>query len=426
MSFEKTFCPSPWFHMRITNSGEYKFCRWSDKSFTGDSKQSTKTITPVEFFQKNMSGIRKKIIAGETLLECTNCYQMEKYGKVSGRQRQLLKVGIHPDNFVKTSLSSTWIDHFSNSSTDLLPQDWQIDLGNFCNSGCIFCSPEDSSKLATEFKKLKIINRLPVKNWTDDPEQLSKFINTIKQSTAIKYIHFIGGETLITPAFKKILKELINIGINKKSTIGFTTNLYCWDQEAVDLLIKFNNVNLGVSVECFDKLNDYVRWPSKIEDVKTNFDKWLSLTRENNWSLQIRTTPTWLTVGKLLSVYDVAWDSGVSIESCNFLYRPESLQISVLPKEYRQTIVEQMKKWIRRRQDNINNSTVYNIRNLHTVNNQIVQDLESYVNYLENSEYQVELLPNAIEYLKLLESNRNNSILDYLPEYEELFRSAGY
>jgi hypothetical protein len=31
-----------------------------------------------------------------------------------------------------------------------------------------------------------------------------------------------------------------------------------------------------------------------------------------------------------------------------------------------------------------------------------------------------------VKFLKILESNRNNSILTYLPQYEELFRSAGY
>ena len=34
--------------------------------------------------------------------------------------------------------------------------DWQIDLGNYCNGRCVFCSPSSSSSLATEFKKIEI------------------------------------------------------------------------------------------------------------------------------------------------------------------------------------------------------------------------------------------------------------------------------
>jgi hypothetical protein len=254
---------------------------------------------------------------------------------------------------------------------------------------------------------------------------LAKFIDVVKQSPIIKYFHFIGGETLITPAFKIILKELVAHGINRKSSIGFTTNLHSWDQEVVDLLEQFKEVNLGVSVECFDKLNDYVRWPSKIDNVESILSHWLKLTKNHKWLIQFRTTPTWLTVGRLLSVYDRALAVGAAVESCNFLDNPKYLSISVLPEQYRRPIIDEMKQWLANHQTNHTN-TIYNTRNPDTLNQQVIQDLASYVEYLETSNYQTELLSDAIEYLKLLESNRKNSILNYLPEYAELLRSSGY
>jgi hypothetical protein len=424
MSFKKTFCSSPWFHMRINNAGNYEFCRWAIKT-DRTAEVSISTTAPSEYFQQHMAKVRDDIISGQSLDSCKDCYKMEKHGKISGRQRQLLKVGVRTDNFDKTLLSSPWIEEFNQSSNNLLPQDWQIDLGNFCNSGCVFCNPFASSKLAAEFKKLKIINTLPPRSWCDDPAQLDRFISTLKESPTVKYLHFLGGETLITPAFKKILKELVIHGVNKNVSIGFTTNVYAWDQETVDLLVKYKEVNLGVSVECFDSLNDYVRWPSNIATVEQTLDRWLAVAAEHNWLVQFRTTPTWLTVGRLLSVYDRALASNASVESCNFLDQPQHLRISVLPKNYRQPIVDQMKQWLSNH--NLKYSTqIYNIRNSHTSKIQLIQDLASYVNYLENSEYQTELLPDAVQYLKLLESNRKNSVLDYLPEYEELLRSAGY
>lgn len=424
MSFEKTFCPSPWFHMRINNAGNYEYCRWAGKT-NRTQGPSIDNVLPDEYFQQHMVTVRNNMLSGQALEGCSECYKMEQHGKVSGRERQLLKVGIQSDNFVKTALSSPWIDQFLYSSNNLLPQDWQIDLGNFCNSGCIFCDPHSSSRLAGEFKKLKIIKELPPNSWCDDPVKLNRFISTLKKSPTIRYLHFIGGETLITPAFKKILKELVYLEINKTASIGFTTNLHCWDQEVVDLLIKFKEVNLGVSIECFDQVNDYVRWPSKISDVEQTLDRWLAIAKEKNWLVQFRTTPTWLTVGRVLSVYDRALSVGASVESCNFLDRPEYLRISILPEHLRQPIIDQMKHWLS------DHSTepgpvIYNIRNPDTLTLQITQDLTSYINYLEHSEYQTDLLPDAVEYLKLLESNRKNSVLDYLPEYEELLRSAGY
>jgi len=426
MSFEKTFCPSPWFHMRITNSGQYRFCRWQ-LTQGASGEPFIKDVAPNDYFQKNMSDVRHDMITGKPRSQCEDCYQMERHGKISGRQRQLLKVGIQTDNFTKTALSSPWIQHFNSAATDLLPQDWQIDLGNFCNSGCVFCTPDSSSRLATEFKKLKIVSELPPKNWTDDPEQIKKFIEVIRQSPSVKYLHFIGGETLITPAFKTILQELVDCNIHQDVTVGFTTNVTVWDQSVVDLLTKFKEVNLGLSIECFDQLNDYVRWPSSISQVTDLLNKWLALADQNQWLTQLRPTPTLLTVGKLLTVYELAWEKNISVESCNFLENPEFMKISVLPIKYRTSIIAEIKHWIESKQQTITdtNNTV-NTRSPVFVKNQILQDLTSYMNYLENERDESLKLPECMQYLKLIESNRKNCILDYLPEYEKLFKSAGY
>jgi len=60
------------------------------------------------------------------------------------------------------------------------------------------------------------------------------------------------------------------------------------------------------------------------------------------------------------------------------------------------------------------------------VHQQVVEDLLSYKNYLKNEPDESFRLPDTVSYIKQLESLRNNSVLDYLPEYEELFRTAGY
>jgi hypothetical protein len=73
-----------------------------------------------------------------------------------------------------------------------------------------------------------------------------------------------------------------------------------------------------------------------------------------------------------------------------------------------------------------NGDNVINIRDSNVAQQQIVQDLQSYVNYLKAESDESWRLPDLVEYLKRLEANRGNSVLTYLPEYEELFRSAGY
>jgi hypothetical protein len=305
-----------------------------------------------------------------------------------------------------------------------LPQDWQIDLGNYCNSACVFCEPGSSSRLAIEWKQLGFIDQLPSPNWTDDPELVNKFIHTLEQSSHIQYLHFIGGETLITPAFKTILRALIQAGLNRTATIGFTTNLTVWDSQVINLLTQFQGVNLGMSVETFEIVNDYVRWPSKLPVVLENLDRWQELAAQQAWLLQLRTTPTLLTISSLLSVYDYAWTRKISVESCNFLTEPAFMRPSVLPPSYRSSVIYHMQSWLD--QHPVSGNTVLNIRDPNVSQLQNHQDLQSYVNYLKNMPDESNRLPDLVIFLKRLEASRGNSILTYLPEYEELFKSAGY
>ena len=155
-------------------------------------------------------------------------------------------------------------------------------------------------------------------------------------------------------------------------------------------------------------------------------DRWTKLAKQHNWYITLRTTPTVLSLSSLLTVYDYAWDRGVSVESCNFLNRPEFMRPAVLPPAYRQHEVDRMKAWIASHDMDSSQVEIVNIRDPNVYQQQLVQDLQSYVNYLEAEPDQSWRLPDLVQYLKKLETKRGNSILHYLPEYEELFRSAGY
>jgi sulfatase maturation enzyme AslB (radical SAM superfamily) len=407
--------------MRINNVGHYEYCRWATRSLQATNIQD---VLPQEFFQQHMEPIRQQLLAGESPAGCVECAAMEQHQKISGRQRQLLKVGVRVEQFEKTLVSSPWFDTFTADTFNQLPQDWQIDLGNYCNSACVFCSPSNSSRLAQEWQTIGLIKNLPPNNWTDNQDLIERFVGTLSQSPHIRYLHFIGGETVITPAFKTILQALVRAGLNRTATIGFTTNLTVWDSQVIDLLKQFHGVNLGMSIESFDVVNDYVRWPGKLPMVLEILDKWQEVAQQHSWLMQLRTTPTLFTVGSLLSVYDYAWSRRISVESCNFLTEPAFMRPSVLPASYRQPIIDRMQSWLN--QHSVSGDTVINIRNPNVSQLQNYQDLQSYVNYLRDMPDESNRLPELIAFLKRIEAVRGNSILTYLPEYEELFRSAGY
>ena len=349
--FNKTFCSSPWLHMRIRSNGDFQFCRWA-KNEIGEI-QNIKNISVKDYFQKHISNIRRDLLDGKSLRECDTCYVMEKHGKISGRQKQLLKVGIIEDKFEKTFNSSTFLNQFKysnehNGDIDSLPVDWQIDLGNYCNSACVMCDPRSSSKLAGEWFKLGFIDS-PYNNfsWSQDPMLLNKFIKELVGMKNLQYLHFLGGETLITPGFSKMLEELINHKINENVIIGLTTNLTVWPERTIELLKSFKYVHLGVSIESLDNINDYVRWPSKIDDVRNKLDSFVKLGKECDWTISIRVTPNLLTITRLKDLYQYAYDNSTGIESCNFLHRPKFLRMDLLPENLRQNAVRNINEFIK-------------------------------------------------------------------------------
>ena len=143
------------------------------------------------------------------------------------------------------------------------------------------------------------------------------------------------------------------------------------------------------------------------------------------WLMQIRITPTCLSVHELDTVYEYAWQHNIAVESCNFINRPEFMRINVLPKEQRTAAQQQLSAWINsHRLDSA--EQIINTRDPNIAHQQILQDAKSYLNFFKSAEDESYRLPDLVAYLKRLESSRGNNILNYLPQYEELFRSAGY
>ena len=424
---KKYFCSAPWIHMRIRQNGNFEFCRHADDL---DTPYNIRNTSLEEYFQKKMSEIRKNMLEGHQISKCHACYTMERNGKVSGRQKALLKTGIDQQYFDRNFHSSTFFrafehSHKNNGDTDQMPVDWQIELGNYCNSACIMCSPISSSRLAQEWYELGFSKEKPKNNnWVDDEILFTKFINSLIKIKNLRYLHFIGGETVITPAFIKILEELIKHKLNQNVILGFTTNLTVYDQKTIDMLKKFKDVHVGLSIETMNQINDYIRWPSKIDKVKVILDKWVKTGKECNWNISIRPAPSVLSIMHIHELYDYVIKNQVGIETCNFLYKPKYLKINALPAEYRLKAIDRIKSVVDVYE--AQEEKIFNIRNPNTYKQYVRQDAMSFINYLENEPYETTHHAELVQFIKTLETKRKNKILDYLPEYEEFFRSIGY
>ena len=349
-----------------------------------------------------------------------------------------MKSGIYNTDFPCTTRSSPHYKHFKfsqdhNGLADYHAVDLQIDLGNACNSACIMCDPFSSSQLQQEYKKLHKINHslfqdpVDYRSWTRDPATLEKFIQELIAIPNLKYIHFLGGETLYDPAFYTICERLIDAGVAKNIIVGTTTNGTIYDQRVERLITQFKEFHLGVSIETVTPLNDYIRYPGKVDVILTNLEKFLALRDQAPLSISLRITPNIFTINELDQLCEYMIEHQVIAESCNILSEPECLRIELLPHDIRQRIVGKLDKIIEKY--NLTKTTVGNIRRVDLVPEVIanlVLDYRHFVaTYKKPGDADVHRT-RLIKFLQAFEQSRGNSILDYAPDYENFLRHYGY
>ena len=434
---KNTFCSSPWFHVRKTYDGSYEVCRWANR-FTGGHSGTASSI--MKFYNgAEMTALRKAMLSGDKPTICEPCYYQDSHNKLSGRARQLLKSGVQLNNFEAGMLSSPHLELFKYSEetqglANYYPVDLQIDLGRACNSSCIMCFPEYSSRLIADYQKLSEIEPALFSkpdlapDWTLDATSVNEFAVELRSMPNVKYIHFLGGETLFNQSLYTICDALIESGSSRNIIVGTTTNGTIYDHRVEKLISEFKQFHLGISIETVSPLNDYIRWPSKVHEVKANIEKFVQLRdRCPNLILSARITPNIFTIYEVDEILEYLFECEVIAESCNLLYKPEWLRIELIPEDIRQETINKLETLITRR--NLGKTDIYNVRNPNIKQEVLANTTIEYLNFMKTfkvPEDAAEQRINLVNSLKAFETLRGNSIIEYAPRYTDFLRSIGY
>lgn len=194
---------------------------------------------------------RKSMLRDEKVTACKNCYQLEEQGIQSHRQvlttEWSFKLGMHSIDDVTTRLSY-----------------YDIRLGNQCNLMCRMCNPRFSNLLAKEFYDTKIVNK-------DIGLLSSASFDQVDLPTA-KCVYVAGGEPSINEDFKQFLLKCIDQGRTDLDII-INTNCAVITDQFLEICSKFPNLRFEISVDGFEKVNTYVRWPLKWDKFTENAKK---------------------------------------------------------------------------------------------------------------------------------------------------------
>lgn len=233
---------------------------------------------------------------------CQYCRNIEESGGVSDRMRHLTIPNVIPEELYEDP-----------TSTKVNPTLVEVYFNNTCNLGCLYCNDNLSSVIDRENKKfgdfevdmVKLIARK--NNFKDLVGSFWKWFD--KNFIHIKRMHILGGEPFYQKEFDIFLEKIL-LTPNPSCELNVVTNLMVSEEKLKSYIDKFKNIlknkylkriDITVSIDCWGKDQEYVRWGLDLDLWEKNFNvllntKWLTLhINQTITPLTIKTMPKLLT-----------------------------------------------------------------------------------------------------------------------------------
>jgi len=347
------FCNIPWKEVHINADGTYHTCGAQTNKISGTLEAeiyNVHTMTIPEWINsQHQITARNKKLQGQSEALCAMCYHEESLGSSSKRVKENLKSRISVDRFDADYQSSPDYPLFKFSTenqgrTDnLSPESYHISLGNECNLACRMCGPTASSRIAVELIQQKAYSGPARMNWTENENSWNHVVDYICRTDNLRFVHLIGGEPLMNPRFENLIDRLL--AANKTNIyLGFTTNGTIFNEALMHKLNAFRHVDVGVSIECWGRLNDYVRRGSGTQTVLDNIDLYLKHRKQAHVYVTLRAVPSALTVHTLDELYRWCITRRLDVMT-NILVEPEYQQIRHLPLDIKARLLKQYQAW---------------------------------------------------------------------------------
>jgi sulfatase maturation enzyme AslB (radical SAM superfamily) len=271
------------------------------------------------------------------------------------------------------------------------PVYYEIRASNQCNLMCRMCFPGNSSLIDKENQKLKIFNKFRYQYTGFDHVNIDN----------IEKLYVAGGEPTIMPELYKFLEDCIE----KKETsfeIQLNTNAVSLTKQFKSLLKHFNNFNFEISVDGYDLVNQYVRWPTDWKKLVNNIDYIFNQGHK-------------ISFHSVVSIYNIT-SLYSTIEFLNNRYKKVPIHLSTV--RFRDNILSPYLFPDRE----LVVANLEKIKKLDVYHNDLVlkSKIDEYLNYFNtNHDIDLSTLAAFFEYNDKLDSSRDVKLIDYIPELEQ-------
>lgn len=217
-----------------------------------------------------IADLKNKILNGQKIAHCQHCYNLENNKVISPRL-------LESSRWLKDPEVKDYIGSWSNSGIQKTFF-YDIRYDNKCNLACISCGPEESSLWAKEMQLPSIKREVIL-----DIDQISK----------AKKVYLAGGEPLINDQVLALIQHIADS--DQQPELVINTNLTRINHHLKGCLNKIKNLTVVVSVDAWEKVNEYHRWPMS----------WQKFLKNLEWLLEIRCTIQFNTVVDAVSVLNL-------------------------------------------------------------------------------------------------------------------------
>ena len=293
----KTFCVLPWI----------------EKYQNLDGKQYVCCHSRIPISSNEINDIRTKLANQEPVPHCESCYKLDQQQIISPRLQETAR-------WLKNTQVKSHIEQWKPGDPDRTFF-YDLRFDNKCNLACITCDPNSSSLWSKEMG-------IEIKSYPLD------FDNA--DIVASSKIYMAGGEPLIINKCIDLLKQVA--GQDQQPEVVINTNLTRVNTDMQMILQRIKNLTLVISVDAYNRVNEYHRWPMN----------WKKFINNLTWAKDIGCTIQFNTVLDAVSIINAA--ELVEIESyCDMwnltiLTGPAELQINNLPEHARDQVRDSWEK----------------------------------------------------------------------------------
>jgi len=327
MNKPATLCMAPWTHTYLSPQTERRMCcasREPAQNFEQyiDTSAGTGRYIPVALDEHwnsdHMRGVRRRMMAGETLSECEVCN----------------------DQLLNTSVYRTYFDHlfghkyeYAMANTDaygrttLQPVSWDYRFSNLCNFKCRMCGDMLSSSWESEQRQHDMINwHNPKNNWMqpDVKKQIEQFqenqieaeFSKAVEEHRVEEVYWVGGEPLMYEQHWRYMQRIIELGDGPRVYARYNTNLSRVSYRGVDLykdiLAHVRDFQVCASLDGTGAIGEYIRTGLEYHRWLENFRRGVA-SRTNSRQWRIDFTLTLPGLFEVTNIQRLAEEMGVEV-----------------------------------------------------------------------------------------------------------------